>query len=107
MHGETLTIIHDGRINELLSQTGLSLLLITSSWDGHGIILRTLLEGLSNRYGKVFFGVADVEDSPRICKVFNVTNPPGLLFVRDGELIDRVQGAVGGSTIIELIERHS
>ncbi len=107
MRGEALTTILDGQINELLSQPGLSLLLITSSWDGHGIILGTLLKGLSSRYSKVLFGVADVEDCPRICKIFNVTNPPGLLFVRDGELIDRVQGAVGGSTIIELIERHS
>jgi hypothetical protein len=39
--------------------------------------------------------------------VFNVTNPPGLLFVKDGELIDRVMGAIGGRTITELIERHS
>ncbi len=107
MHGQNLTTVNDAKINELLTRSGLSLLLITSSWDGHGVIMRTLLEGLSNRYSKVFFGVADVEDSPRICKVFNVTNPPGLLFVRDGELIDRVQGAVGGSTIIELIERNS
>ena len=107
MHGQNLITVNDGKINELLTRSGLSLLLITSSWDGHGVIMRTLLEGLSSRYSKVFFGVADVEGSPRICKIFNVTNPPGLLFVRDGELIDRVQGAVGGSTIIELIERNS
>ncbi|MCP9234542.1 thioredoxin family protein [Lewinella sp. JB7] len=107
MHSYTLEKFDDAKINELLTRPGLSLLLITSSWDGHGIIMRALLEGLAKRYGKVLFAVADVEDSPRICKIFNVTNPPGLLFVRDGELIDRVQGAVGGSSIVELIEHNS
>lgn len=107
MQGQNLKQINDAKINEVLAHAGLSVLLITSTWDGHGIIMRTLLEGLSNRYSKVFFGVADVEDSPRICKVFNVTNPPGLLFVKDGELIERAMGPIGGSGIIDLIERNS
>ncbi len=107
MQGQNLIQITDDRVNEVLTHPGLSVLLITSTWDGHGIIMRTLLEGMSNRYSKVFFGVADVEASPRICKVFNVTNPPGLLLVKDGELIERTTGAVGGSSIMDLIERNS
>ncbi len=107
MQGQNLKQINDTKISELLTHAGLSVLLITSTWDGHGIIMRTLLDGLSNQYSKVFFGVADVEDSPRICKVFNVTNPPGLLLVRDGELIERAMGAVGVSGIVDLIERNS
>jgi thioredoxin 1 len=107
MQGHNLTQTTDSKIGDLLGRSGLSVLLITSSWDGHGVIMRTLLDSLSNRYERVHFGVADVESSPQICKIFNVTNPPGLLFVKDGELIDRVVGGVGGSTITELIERHS
>ncbi|CAH1001367.1 hypothetical protein LEM8419_02268 [Neolewinella maritima] len=107
MQGHQLSHINDSKIAELLTRSELTLLLITSTWDGHGVIMRTLLEGLTTRYGNVHFGVADVEKSPRICKIFNVTTPPGLLFVRDGELIDRLQGAVGGRGIIELIERYS
>jgi thioredoxin 1 len=107
MQSQNLTLTTDGKLGDLLGRTGLTVLLITSSWDGHGIIMRTLLESISSGYAKVQFGVADVERSPRICKVFNVTNPPGLLFVKDGELIDRVMGAIGGRTITELIERHS
>lgn len=107
MQGQKLQQINDAKVNELLAHSGLSVLLITSTWDGHGIIMRTLLEGLSNQYTKVFFGVADVEDSPRLCKVFNVTNPPGLLLVKDGELIHRAMGPIGGSAIIELIESNS
>ena len=105
MQGQKLHKIDDGRINELLARTGLSLLLITSSWDGQGVIMRTLLEGLAERYQKVSFTVAEVEDSPLLCKVFNVTNPPGLLFIRDGELVDRLQGAVGGNAIMTAIEQ--
>lgn len=107
MQGPTVKNIDDTKIGELLARSGLSLLLVTSAWDGHGAIMRALLDSLSHRYRNVFFGVATVEDSPVICKVFNLTNPPGLLFVRDGELIDRIQGAVGGSTITDLIEHNS
>jgi hypothetical protein len=97
----------DQQIGTLLGYPGLTVLLITSSWDGHGIIMRTLLEQISSRYAKVRFRVADVEDTPQLCKIFNVANPPGLLFIRDGELIHRAAGAIGGSTIVNLIERHS
>jgi len=107
MQGKTLRDIDDNRIGELLSRRGLSVLLVTSAWDGHGVIMRALLDSLSERYHEVYFGVATVEDSPVICKLFNVTNPPGLLIVKDGELIDRVQGAIGGSTITDLIEQNS
>lgn len=107
MQGQNLKQITDEKLIEVLSHPGVCVILITSTWDGHGIIMRTLLEGLSNRYGKVFFGIADVESSPRICKLFNVTNPPDLLVVKDGELIERTSGAVGGSTIVDMIERNS
>ena len=107
MQGHQLTQFNDAKLPELLTHPELTLLLITSNWDGHGIIMRTLLEGLASRYGNVSFGVADVEKSPRMCKIFNVTDPPGLLFVRDGELIDRLQGPVGGRSITDLVERYS
>ena len=107
MQGQNLVQITDQKVNEVLTNSGMSVVLITSTWDGHGVIMRTLLEGLSNRYSKVFFGVADVEASPRICKVFNVTNPPALLVVKDGELVERTTGAIGGSGIADLIERNS
>ena len=107
MQSQTLLNIDDKKINELLTRSGLSLLLVTSSWDGHGVIMRSVLEGLAERYRSIGFAMADVEESPLICKLFNVTNPPGLLFVKDGELIDRLQGAVGGSTITTLIEENS
>lgn len=107
MQGQLLLNIDDGKIGDLLTRQGLSVLLVTSSWDGYGVIMRTLLEGLAERYRQVDFAVADVESSPQVCKVFNVTNPPGLLLIHDGELVDRVQGAVGGSTIINLIENNS
>lgn len=99
--------IDDGHLSDLLNRSGVSLLLVTSSWDGEGIIMRALLERLSGRYRSVVFYTADVDTCPVICKVFNVTNPPGLLFLQDGELIDRRQGAVGGTTIVELIETNS
>ena len=99
--------IDDDHLSDLLNRSGVSLLLVTSSWDGEGIIMRALLEKLTGRYQDVHFYTADVDDCPVICKVFNVTNPPGLLFLQDGELIDRRQGAVGGNTIVELIETNS
>jgi len=107
MQGQSVLNIKDSELGELLSRAGLSLLLVTSAWDGHGVIMQALLESLASRYQSVYFGVASVEDSPVICKVFNVTNPPGLLFVKDGELIDHIQGAVGGSKITDLIEQNS
>lgn len=98
-----LELISDQRIGDLLSREGLHLVLMSSPWDGNGIILRNILESLAPHYRDVRFYHADYEESPQLARLFNLLSPPGLLFVRDGELVRRVTKPLSAGAVRELI----
>ena len=98
-----LNSIQDRQIAEVLSHQGLTVILMSSPWDGNGIILRGILEGFTSRYRSVNFCFADYEESPRLARLFNLLSPPGILFVKDGEMIQRITGPVSAGRIEELI----
>ena len=98
-----LNPIEDRQITEVLSNRGLTVILMSSPWDGNGIILRGILEGFVGRYRSVNFCSADYEDCPRLARLFNLLPPPGILFVKDGEMIQRITGPVSAGRIEELL----
>ena len=98
-----VTDIQDGQIADLLAARGLSVVLMSADWDGNGIILRSILEGLAAEYGSVNFYVADYERSPRLARLFNLLSPPGIVFLREGELTQRLTGPVSAGRLGELI----
>lgn len=95
--------IEDPQIAEVLSRHGLTVILMTSAWDGNGVILRSILEGLTPRFRSVRFCAADYEASPRLARLFNLLTPPGILFVKDGEMIQRLTGPVSAGRLNELL----
>ena len=98
-----LNSIEDRQIAEILSREGLTVILMSSPWDGNGIILRGILEGFTSRYRAVHFCLADYEESPRLARLFNLLSPPGILFVKDGEMVQRITGPVSAGRIEEMI----
>ncbi|MFT6483797.1 MAG: hypothetical protein ACJAWN_000506, partial [Neolewinella sp.] len=41
--------------------------------------------------------------SPRLARLFNLLSPPGILFVKDGEMVQRITGPVSAGRIEELL----
>ena len=107
MNGQAIATLDDDQIGNLLSRDGLCVVLMTASWDGNGIIFRSLIEMLSDQYTKVFFSEADFETTPRLAKLFNMTRPPGLLFVKDGELVHRISGPTSAGAIGAIINEFA
>lgn len=99
-----LDLIDDKRIADLLAREGVAVVLMSSPWDGNGIILRTIVESVAEQYREVGFYQADYERSPRLARLFNLLSPPGLLFIRDGELVHRVTRPVSAGAVGDLIQ---
>jgi thioredoxin-like negative regulator of GroEL len=99
-----LNAIADGQIATVLANAGLTVILMTAPWDGNGIIMSSILKGFVSRYRNVSFCVADYEDSPRLTRLFNLTAPPGIIFVKDGEMVERLTGPVNASRLNELLQ---
>jgi hypothetical protein len=98
-----LKSISDTQIPRLLSEEGLTIVLMSSPWDGNGIIMRNIVESIAGQFQKVSFYQADYESSPRLARLFNLLTPPGLLFIKDGELVHRITKPMSEGRVRDLI----
>ena len=98
-----LKLISDQRIGDLLAREGLHIVLMSSPWDGNGVIMRNIVESIAPQNRSVQFYQADYEDSPKLARLFNLLSPPGLLFIRDGELVKRVVKPLSAGGVQDLI----
>lgn len=58
-------------------------------------MIAPVIEELASDYaGKVVFGKLNVDENPTIAAEYGIMSIPTLLFVRNGELVDRLIGAV-------------
>lgn len=99
-----LESVDDNKLASLLTGEGLTLVLMTSVWDGNGIILRSIIMGMRDRFRGVRFCEADYEQTPRMARLFNLTSPPGLVILREGELVHRITKPISAGQISELIQ---
>ena len=99
--------IDDSNIPALLSQEGLTVVLMTSPWDGNGVIMQRIMESISGQFTSVHFSKADYESSPGLARLFNLLSPPGIVFVREGELMHRITKPISAGKISELINANA
>lgn len=64
-----------------------------AEWCGPCKMLSPIVEELAGEYeGKVKIGKLDVDDSPEISQQFGIQSIPTLLFVKDGQIVDKMVG---------------
>jgi len=76
-------------------------------WCGPCQMVAPIIEELARQYvGKVLFGKLNVDENPLVAMRYGITSIPTLLFFKNGELIDRVVGAIPKQTLEQKIKRH-
>ena len=77
-------------------------------WCGPCLMIAPIVEDLAGEYDAKGLHVAkiDVDSNPSTTARFRVTSIPSVLFFKDGELIDRVVGAVPRASLEEKILEH-
>lgn len=96
-----MKIIKDDNIAEYLKLDIPIVIDFSAEWCVPCRAMAGKLDGLEKKYdGKVLFLFCDVEENTEIVVCYGVKNVPTLLFLKDGELVDRLSGSVG----VELIE---
>ncbi|MDA3820454.1 MAG: thioredoxin [Candidatus Delongbacteria bacterium] len=71
-----------------------------AEWCGPCRMLTPIMEELGTEYdGKAIIGKVDVDSNPDIAAKYGVRNIPTVLFVKNGELVDKQVGAVPKSTL--------
>ncbi len=71
-----------------------------AEWCGPCRMLTPIMKELDTDYdGKAIIGKVDVDSNPDIAAKYGVRNIPTVLFVKNGELVDKQVGAVPKSTL--------
>jgi thioredoxin 1 len=76
-----------------------------ATWCGPCRMLAPVIEELAKEYeGKIVVGKCDVEESEDLAAQFGVRNIPTVVFLKDGELVDKLVGAVSKQKFEEKFE---
>jgi thioredoxin 1 len=78
-----------------------------AEWCGPCKALGPVIEQLSTEYaGKVNVGKLDVDSNPDVSTRYGIRSIPTILFVKGGQVVDKVVGAVPKAQLQSTIEKH-
>ena len=94
--------------NEVIEAEGLSIVDFWAVWCGPCRLVAPIVEQLANDYGERGLRVSklDVDQNPVTASRYGIRSIPTILFFKDGELVDRVIGAVPRPHLEQKVKEH-
>ena len=78
-----------------------------AEWCGPCKLIHPIMRELADDYdGRAIMTSVDVEGSPSLTGKYRVRNIPTVLFFKNGEVVDKVVGAVPKAKFVEKIEKY-
>jgi thioredoxin 1 len=92
---------------EVLESDKLSVIDFWAEWCGPCRAIGPVIEELAKEYdGKVKVGKVNVDHNPQISMDYGITSIPAILFVKNGEVVDKLVGAQPKANFVKKIEAH-
>lgn len=97
--------ITDSNFNEYASAGKLMVLDFWAEWCGPCRMVSPIIDELSNEYeGRVIVGKMDVDNNDEVVSQFGIRNIPTVLFLKDGQVVDKIVGATSKDKFVAKIE---
>ena len=78
-----------------------------AEWCGPCKALGPVVEQLATDYaGKVNIGKLDVDSNPEVSMKYGIRSIPTILFIKGGQVVDKVVGAVPKAQLQSTIDKH-
>jgi len=103
-----VTIVTDSNFEELVVKSDKPVVLdLWAEWCGPCRMIEPHIEAMAGEYdGKAIIGSVDVDSNPEIPSKFGVMNIPTVLFLKNGEMVDKVVGAVPKKVLVDTLEKY-
>lgn len=93
--------------NEVITSDKLTVVDFWAEWCGPCRAIGPVIDELSKEYdGKVNIGKVNVDENPQISMNYGITSIPAILFIKDGQVVDKLVGAQPKSNFVKKIETH-
>lgn len=98
-------VINDSNIEAILAEGKPVVIDFWATWCGPCKKVAPIIEALAEEYeGKVNIGKVDIEDeADDLVQQYGVRNIPTVLFIKNGEVVDKIVGAAARSAYEEKI----
>ena len=93
--------------NEVIANDKLTLVDFWAEWCGPCRAIGPVVEELAKEYeGQVKVGKLNVDNNPDVSVQYGITSIPAILFIKNGEVVDKQIGAVPKSVLDQKIKAH-
>jgi thioredoxin 1 len=100
------TIVTDTNLEETLKTDKLVILDMYADWCGPCKMIGPIIEELHAEYVDIVVGKVNVDDNSETSLKYGVRNIPTVLFIKNGEVIDKIVGAAPKSEFVKKIESN-
>ncbi|MBR0201380.1 MAG: thioredoxin [Bacteroidaceae bacterium] len=98
--------ITDATFNDLLAQGKPMVVDFWATWCGPCRKVGPYIEQLAEKYdGQVIVGKVDVDENDELAVQFRIQSIPTILFIKDGEVVDRQVGAAPLAMLEEKLQK--
>ena len=93
--------------NEVITNDQLTVVDFWAEWCGPCRAIGPVVEELAKEYeGQVKVGKLNVDNNPDVSVKYGITSIPAILFIKNGEVVDKQIGAVPKSVLDQKIKAH-
>ena len=99
--------ITDATLNEVLATDKLVVIDFWAEWCGPCKMVGPIIDQLGEEYkDRVVVGKIDVDNNDEATSKYGIRNIPTVLFIKNGEVVDKVVGAGAKTLFSEKIEKN-
>jgi thioredoxin 1 len=91
---EKVVTITEGNFNEVINSDKLTIIDFWAEWCSPCRMVSPIIDSLAEEFGDdIVVAKCDVDDLGFVAEKYGIRNIPAVLFIQDGEVVDRIIGA--------------